>query len=776
MKKQNLIKILTMVWMLCILSSCSDEGTEGLVPPMGEGEIGLSFSSGITVSRAEEGESALPTLADIEQAVDHLDVFIWNLDESNNPTTLAYYERIATQGNPSGTKRLSVKKDYFTANVSYRIDVIANATTAASVFETYTQWTQLRNAVQQDFRIQITGGHETGAIGTSIEDVPTRFLMDGIAKLQGASEGTKTAVLNNGDNNNTLLDVTLDRAAAKIVVNLSAGDDIAFKKTTYMGYNLRNMPYSTLLLKGYDHDPERRKTDFLADDAKIFFNWSEKKVTVTAYVYSHQWDKGDFFDEGTRMTVNLPLVQEGNTYDNSYYQIMLTKGNEFKRNTMYVVDATISAPGGIDSAEPDTLQNLRYSAEQWTTTELEIGNDYRPSYLYVNKDTVDIHNVDTDTETLSFYSSAEVEVSVDNVWYVNKFGLDTNSGEIRYADAKGDTVTTNMQALKGIITATPAKGLSGNIDIYSPVPLNNAIRYIELTVKHKNGTLSKRVIVRQYPLEYITNTQGWYSYRTDFLGTTYETKESNMRIAANWSNNRWNYLSMGPTLNTRGELSANGSGVGSTFASKVAVLDNDGTGRSTISYYYYQYKQEEYSNWWWQTNIREINSQTAVYWVENLTNLKNARMYHVRITSTSGSYKVGIPKQTLQGPTIVNGKEHYEHYTNTDVLNNTLVSPSFMIASQLGATLSPGSVDVAANHCAQYVETYKDKDGTVHHLTNWRLPTKAEVEIIMKFQYVPNAAMDEVLSGKEYYSAIGIVKNAKGNQDGAAVRCVRDAY
>ena len=766
MKKLNLIKILTMVWMLCILSSCSDEGTEGLVPPMGEGEIGLSFSSGITVSRAEEGESALPALAEIEQAVDHLDVFIWNLDGTDDaPDTRAHYERIMTQGSPEGTKRLSVKKNDFTENTAYRIDVIANATTAASVFENYTRWTQLRNAVQQDFRIQITGGHETGAIGTSIKDVPTRFLMDGIAKLQDASEGTKTAVLNNGNSNNTLLDVTLDRAAAKIVVNLSAGNDITFKETTDMGYNLRNMPYSTSLLKESTHDSAIRKTDFLADDAKIFFNWSEKKVTVTAYVYSHKWNKGDFFDKGTRMTVNLPLVQKENTYDNSYYQIMLTKGDEFERNTMYVVDATISAPGGIDSAEPETLQNLRYSAAEWTTTELTIGNDHRPSYLYVNKDTVDIHNVDVDNETLSFYSSAEVEVTVDDVWYINKFGQETRSGEIRYVSAPGDTIPTTMEALKEIVKAVPAEGLSGNISIYTPVPLNNAIRYIALTVKHKNGTLSERVIVRQYPLEYITNTQGWYSYRSDFGGTTYESFGNAGTIAIH-----------DPYYNSYFDTSGNYEPL---FGSKVASLG--GNGESDIQWYFWYRNGSKQ----WNVNKWDVYNYNRVYTPVTksgtLTGLRNARMYHVRITSSSSQYNVGIPKQTItEEKLIINGKEqvHYNNKTATDALNNTLVSPSFMIASQLGATQAPADINGAAAHCAQYVETYKDKDGIVHHLTNWRLPTKAEVEIIMKFQYVPNAAMDVVLSGPKYWSAAGLIENKKSqNSSGSiGIRCVRDTY
>lgn len=34
------------------------------------------------------------------------------------------------------------------------------------------------------------------------------------------------------------------------------------------------------------------------------------------------------------------------------------------------------------------------------------------------------------------------------------------------------------------------------------------------------------------------------------------------------------------------------------------------------------------------------------------------------------------------------------------------------------------------------------QDGTVYD--DWRLPTRAELEIIMEFQYKENAAMDEV--------------------------------
>ncbi|EKC46239.1 lipoprotein [human gut metagenome] len=144
----------------------------------------------------------------------------------------------------------------------------------------------------------------------------------------------------------------------------------------------------------------------------------------------------------------------------------------------------------------------------------------------------------------------------------------------------------------------------------------------------------------------------------------------------------------------------------------------------------------------------------------------NARMYHVRITASSGEYTLGVPR-------ITDGK------TDPGADNAELVSPSFMIASQLGAVTTTDNVEIAASHCEQYVEVYKDENGQTVHLRDWRLPTRAELEIIINFQYKENAAMDEVLAGQWYWSASGPVKNAQGSdgsEDNAYIRCIRDAY
>ena len=79
-----------------------------------------------------------------------------------------------------------------------------------------------------------------------------------------------------------------------------------------------------------------------------------------------------------------------------------------------------------------------------------------------------------------------------------------------------------------------------------------------MEVTNEDRATPKTVTIAQYPLEYITNILGWYSYRDDFEGTTYEllkgedvkgkTYTSSNRIqdwicGCTWSsrNNSWSY-------------------------------------------------------------------------------------------------------------------------------------------------------------------------------------------------------------------------------------------
>lgn len=283
----------------------------------------------------------------------------------------------------------------------------------------------------------------------------------------------------------------------------------------------------------------------------------------------------------------------------------------------------------------------------------------------------------------------------------------------------------------------------------------NTIRYLEFEVTNQQG-LKATFRVMQYPTIYITNVQGSYSYRDDFINrngevVTYKLWQNNDTSYDNYtrcsySDNGWSY--------------STGEGVSSLFCSKyVYSTSTSGTnqGKSRIRYYY------------WSSRTNRGSSDV---WSDDGTD--NARMYHVQVTATSETYTIGRPR-------MIDGNGNYttdveNGYTEDSDENAKLVSPSFMLASQLGATQSPGIDDddmpAAADHCRYYVEVAQD--GTEYH--DWRLPTAAEIAIIIELQK-KEEAIDEVLAGISYWSATGVKETGVSNATGTGrIRCVRDAY
>lgn len=176
-----------------------------------------------------------------------------------------------------------------------------------------------------------------------------------------------------------------------------------------------------------------------------------------------------------------------------------------------------------------------------------------------------------------------------------------------------------------------------------------------------------------------------------------------------------------------------------------------------------------------------------VYYLEDNGTASNNQMYHVVITSTSGDYQLGRPimKKDTDNKDIVDPK-------NPD--NDKLVSPSFMLASQLGNS-STISWEDAKNQCKNYVEV--GINGEVYD--DWRLPTAAEINIIIKYQtnskvntQDDRAVMDYVLnyegqSNPDYWVSrsnyfMHIPASGEGTLQGGSsdaehrVRCVRDFH
>ena len=720
----------------CCFTACDHEDIFRQTETEGDGNsIILNLASGkLPLTRANvEANGA-------EIAVSHLDVLIFNQDG-----TKVWHERVDGIKDGKDKITLSAKRSTFDENESYWVYLIANSTADVSIFEDENfTLTSLNALKQEDKDIHMTGL-------ASATGVPQTFLMDGVAYPKGEQEPAtvKMVVLNSGDKtNDTELQTVLRRAAAKIVVNIKSGEHVQFDngpQTYHAGYYLRNMPYSTSVIKPamMDKDDAELMTPELNNGG--YFKWTPSVITVTAYAYAHVWDNASTLEKEVRLIVNIPMsylpdnATEWKFLDNSYYQIPVSTKKELNRNTCYEVNVTVDAPGGSNPSKPVLLKDISYSVRDWDEERINVGGDTdRPAYLTLNEYEMEMHNMADDNTTLEFASSSEVTATIDRVYYIDKFGQEKELTQITNgsADEWGENIGSDYRPNwknRCIIKITPDENITGKIQVHGDVPGNNAVRYIIFTVENEEG-IKREVKVAQYPLEYITNIQGWYSYRSDFGGTTWENYRdpSQKRVSA------YNYDSRNDTWS----YSATRYGNDYIFTSKVAEEIETGSnrGKSSISYYYYNR---------WQTSL-----STNEIW-----NAGNARMYHVQITASSGDYTLGQPR-------ITNGK------TDPGEDNAELVSPSFMIASQLGAVFSISDEEMAASHCREYVEVAQD--GTVYD--DWRLPTRAELEIIMEFQYKENAAMDEVLAGPSYWSASGLVYNNKGSGTAKTIRCIRDAY
>ena len=762
MKKYIFIIIYSLLIMGIVACADSPVVSE---PEYGTEDIVIDFTSGSVVSRSQD--------LDYESRITHIDVLIYTDAATDNEKKLFHYERLSVNAS-EGKIILGKTREDFTENEKYWVYVVANSSADVTVMANLANVNLLKSLERTDRNIHLTS---LTHLATESEPIPATFLMDGVCYVKPETEGdydmpsvipiASAVNINNSESESTVLKVVLRRAAAKIKVRLHPGENVKFDNTisgSNTGYYLRNMPISTLVVDPQT-DPvnvEVRRSHKLNDD---FFEWKSDENTgkyyieLTAYVYSHQWDFAEFFERGTSLVVDIPiyynadafevdgdgnLISETKTYAKSYYQIMLRpyENQSFSRNVYYSVDVTINAPGAEEDSGVETIPVLRYDAYPWTNVAVNIDGTNGPVYLNVNQDTLKMYNVAQDLNSLYYTSSSKItSVVIKDVsngtptpYYVNKFGVET------YVEPSSSGIRANVAI---------ADAISGNIEVYSNVPTNNAIRYFVVEITNADG-LTESVVVEQYPLIYITNTLGYYSYRDDFKGTsgnvtTYENGYEPYYTNTSYSGGQWSY--------------SNGNN-GSFFKAKyVTSTETSGQnkGKSTLAYYYWT------KPWYNNTYTKDATTYKTA------SNGGNARMYHIRVSATSNDYVIGRPRLDSNG------------YTDTGVDNAKLVSPSFALASQLGALQSPTlTLENSAEHCNRYVETYRDANNNVVHLNDWRLPTYAEIQFIMNTQYKPNSAMDEVLAGKYYMSADGtIFENTNENRTGGGgtyVRCVRDVY
>ena len=557
------------------------------------------------------------------------------------------------------------------------------------------------------------------------------FPMDGIIR-NWTPDNTKS---------DQVFDVTLNRAAAKFVLNVKFDADF-LKSLTHnkVGNNWVEKPEAEQVTitespawKFYNFafgapvfapDTQGDGIEVHNSGFNIFHNQTytgeDKHFTITTYSYPNKWNATDYATKAPSLVIS---VMYSGTTNPHYYRIPLVKSDvtAIERNHIYVINATIATRGSAIQEDVTVTENIQYAVLPWNdvNNSQAIENHVESAQHYFLNVHPTIHTLRGDgnqSTTINYQKASGTSVK----WKLYTFNTSTQAKGAAveptvsnavwgwYYDGDGNMKTTysGMTHMGVTITQTDegvAKS-SGKITVTSTDLPNRAIKYMLLRVYlNESETLYEDVIIRHFPTDNIQSVAGLWSSKT-----------TNNWWNAPTNNNWWTNTNVG------------GQGIG---------YDN-----SLFSAKYY------YSRGGYIRSATNINNSTNHGWQN--TSLTNRFKYVIQISSSSDEYVLGRP--------VTTNNQSQDH----------VVSPAFMIASQLGATqskhpLRPGNNNdensyyqrgiEAANFCGSYKEV--DEDGTVW--TGWRLPTREEVGVILRYQNANYDTMDPVMTGSYYWTLEG---------------------
>ena len=563
-------------------------------------------------------------------------------------------------------------------------------------------------------------------------------------------------------------DVELNRAAAKIVLNVEF--DKNFVASLANDYNPKTEKYdipkdskdvvriignpawkfNNFAFGAHVFDPEEAEGVEVHNSG---FNIIETQqsiaggasFTITTYTYPNTWDPAEVATKAPSLVLSIRYQQGGEKgpISDHYYRIPIVplkdKNNNnnpvtsINRNTQYVINATIATRGSESHEDVNEVEDISYKVTSWNNEkddEQQSGDvtSVQNYYLQVNpkvytlrgdgEQTIDIHfsrakNTSVDYKLFTF-PSGPVDLS-DNTPIVKTPVTPSNSavwGWYFSDDKRMITSVTGMTHMGVTITnnntqPATAEETEGTITVKSTALPNRAIKYILLRVylKEKEGYYED-VLIRHFPTDNIQSDKGLWSSRTTNGWWRYANGTGNDASGTKWDGNPNNSLS-------------------NVFSAK------------------YFYNNDHVRNW------TLLSSMWGTYegW-DDSDYLTNPYKYVIQISSTSVQYVMGRP-------VLDSNSQSKDH----------VVSPAFMIASQLGATSSKSPQNnqiadmgrYAANHCATYKEVDVIGNGVEGETlwTGWRLPTREEVGVILKYQKAGYDTMDPVLTGRYYWTLEG---------------------
>lgn len=761
MKRYDFLYILCLLALLCgTISSCSEDSlADGLPEEELHGlilQLTVDGNPAATPSVVQTRIAADPTLN--ENLVRKVDVFFFSNDVlyKHVYATLGTDYRIVLAGADWKTQFPDAQYDvYVVANRHEDTDLSGISTVA-----------ELMKLIDTDNKVYRVEGERMSELETYSGKT---FLMDG--KVTWTPPATDDATI----------EVDLKRAAAKIVVNVSFSEDfitdqidIISVRKKVVNYVPQAMAFADAGYQEMEVMGDAGASGFAYTDYTNGEQGTDRRDVLYAYTYPNHW--GENMERETYLLVNVPYNDNNGTdktnddtqYLHNYYKVPIRFSADMDelhldRNMQYTVNVTIDRKGNTEIDGPVPLNHPTFNVAEWKTVDINVDND-SPNYLVLSDYDIEMHN--EEEVTIEFFSSSSLAannmgVQIREAYYVDKSGTNktTQNYYVSYRDnpIAEDVditdlceITWDENTLTGTITFK-SQYVSEYVNIWNQhfdnilAATNITARYFTLDVTNTDSpATTKEVKITQYPLEYIMGVPGWYSTRSDF--------------GADWEDH-------GDLTGVKTEFDRSPTVSNNTFSSKY-YFERETTWQGTQKYIYtYVAERQSRGTGWDREYYYTIEQGT------NQDSQNNNRMYLVQLTSTNSEYTIARPKTTIDeddGQLIT---------VDDDEQNNEVVSPAFMLASQLGTVTANLTWDQAQTQCKNYIEVIKYNDNTTRRLDDWRLPTAKELEVIARYQDEQPQVMDEVLRGKWYWSAYQNTRYTvpgDDKQQSTGARCVRD--
>lgn len=552
--------------------------------------------------------------------------------------------------------------------------------------------------------------------------------------FNATNNGNKTFLMSSIENYkvtnepNQTIPVSLTRAAAKVILKVHVNVE---------GYTAGQ---ATWMLKNYNAKTtifgNNTETDLQDGNVMLEAEGGTGEYTITTYSYAMQWDDDT---KAPAIYLQVPLTTQVDGVDKTelnYYKIPVrdpkatdANAKTLARNTLYKIDATINNKGGSSEIGDITEGKLVYDVLPWSEGETT-NIDANTSYLMVSPKVVYMKNVEDDI-SVTYKSSSPVTIVSKKVYYIDNEG----NTEVYSEGYKETIIKTETEWVNTLWGGYYVDRVKEEVPFY-PYPTK-----MELKKETDGENLGGKIVINS-PIP-----KNRFSKYIVLKLKNDEGKEATVKYKQSPLIETQNFFGDYSTRNVGGWAYRNPDG---TRVTRGLQTEDNG-----FKAKYYNYDDKK---------IYLFSGGAA--------GKDNNRMYIIQVSSTKNSeYNIAHPNKDESGYTI-----------------DKVVSPAFMIASQLG-TVTSGAFNQASaiKHCNEYREVQKERGSNVQVIYDgWRLPTETEIKFIVDFQKesfktndgTKKKPIQPVLQGAKYYTmdrnTSTVETKVSNGTSGTFVRCVRD--